>query len=75
MAKRLLNKVSIETNPGSKVDDPDSEKDRRPDLDMEAKLSSDANVTVKSRAYERSGAKNSGIRQRRDWIFNAKNSL
>ena len=75
MAKRLLDKVSIETNPGSKVDDPDSVKDRRPDLDMEAKLSSDANVTVESRAYERSGAKNSGIRQRRDWIFNAKNSL
>ena len=75
MAKRLLDKVSIETNPGSKVDDPDSVKDRRPDLDMEAKLSSDANVTVQPRASERSGANNSGIRQRRHWLFNAKSWL
>ena len=75
MAKRLLDKASIEKNPGSKVDDPDSVKDRRPYLDMEANLSSDANVTVQSRASERSGANNSGIRQRRHWLFNAKNWL
>ena len=53
LAKRLLSKVSIETNPGSKIDDLDCAKDRRPDLDPEAKRSSDVNVTVRPRASGR----------------------
>ena len=53
MVKRLLDKISIETNPESKVDDPDSVKDCRPGLDMDAKRSSDVNVTVRSRASNR----------------------
>jgi len=53
MAKRLLDKVSLETNPESKQDNPDSVKDCRPSLDMDAKRSSDVNVTVRSRASNR----------------------
>ena len=53
MAKRLLDKVSIETNPSSKADDPDCAKDRPTGLDMDAKQSSDVNVTVRSRASNR----------------------
>ena len=53
MAKRLLDKVSIETNPSSKADDPDCVKDRPPALDLEAKQSSDVNVTVRSRSSNR----------------------
>ena len=53
MAKRLLDKVSIETNPSTKADDPDCVKDRPPALDMEAKQSSDVNVTVRSRSSNR----------------------
>ena len=43
LAKRLLYKISIETNPESKV----------PDLDPDAKRSSDVNVTVRPRAFNR----------------------
>ena len=37
MVKRLLDRVSIETNPKSKLDNLDSVKDCRPSLDMDAK--------------------------------------
>ena len=53
MAKLLLDKVPIETNPGSKIDDLDCVKDRRPVLDPEAKRSSDVSVTVRPRASNR----------------------
>ena len=43
LAKRLLYKIPIETNPESKV----------PDLDPDAKRSSDVNVTVRSRSSNR----------------------
>ena len=74
MAKRLLDKVSLETNPESKQDNPDSVKDCRPSLDMDAKRSSDVNVTVRSRASNRveQDTVKSG---KEDRIFNAKNSL
>jgi hypothetical protein len=48
-----LDKVSIEKNPESKVDDPDCVKESRPDLDMDAKRSSDVHVTVRSRSSNR----------------------
>ena len=71
MAKRHLDKVPIETNPSSNAGD------RVPGcptgVDMDAKRSSDVNVTVRPRTSNR--ARNSGIRQRRDWLFNAKNWL
>ena len=53
MAKRLLDKVPIETNPGSKIVDLNCVKDHRPGLDPEAKRSSDVNVTVRPRASNR----------------------
>ena len=53
MAKRLLDRTSIDLNPESKVDDPDCVKDCRPDLYMDAKRSSDVNVTVRSRSSNR----------------------
>ena len=53
MVKRLLDRTSIETNPKSKPDDPDCVKDCRPSLDMDAKRSSDVNVTVRSRSSNR----------------------
>ena len=53
MAKRLLDKVSIETNPSTKADDLDCVKDRPTALDMDAKQSSDVNVTVRSRSSNR----------------------
>ena len=46
LAKRLLSKITIETNPSSKTDRP-------PALDLEAKQSSDVNVTVRSRSSNR----------------------
>ena len=53
IAKRLLDRTSIETNPEFKVDDLDYEKDCRPDLNMDAKRSSDVHVTVRSRSSNR----------------------
>jgi hypothetical protein len=53
MAKIFLDKISIETSPEFKDDDPDSVKDCRPGLDMDAKQSSDVNVTVRSRSSNR----------------------
>ena len=53
MAKRLLFQIPIETNPSSKTDDHDCVKDRPPALDMDAKQSSDVNVTVRSRSSNR----------------------
>ena len=75
LAKRLLYKIPIETNPSTKADDPDCVKDRPPALDMDAKRSSDENVTVRSRSSNRVEQEISGIRQRRHWFFDAKNWL
>ena len=46
MAKRLLDKVSIEKNPESRIDDLFCMKDRPPGLDPDAKQSSDVNVNA-----------------------------
>jgi hypothetical protein len=49
-ARRLLNRLPMETNPESKIDDPFRAMDHRPGLDSDVNKNSDVNVTVQSRS-------------------------
>ena len=64
-AKRILSKVSNESNPGLTLHK----------VNLDAPPIGDVNVTRRSNSSSRMEQKTSGIRQRRDWLFNAKNSL